>query len=1564
MGIIKIKQANEETTQEKVVEQEENSTTVKASSTNRGRKRTAILREDLSKKDENTSHYILNNGTAKTVITAEPTNYFDEETKEWKEVDNTLEDKGEIYENKRGKLKTQISKATRGKSVKVGKKDMSVSWSYLGKKTKDGLSLVSDTILKVDGKKVRSKAVYENADKNTDLEYKTSANSVKENIIVKEKSEDYKYQFALNTEGLQLRLSEDNTSIELCKEDKVEFRIPAPFMYDAKGVRSDDVYYELEPSENNKYIFTVVADADWINDKKREMPVTIDPQINVDGLISLEIKQQTGEVVCDSCCEQGSVRWRDTNLTDWWCVNNWDSTLARLYVTINKSAFSLLNKEVVKAEFVLTPLYVGSFDRCPKLIAYEREYFFYSMDDGTLRVDITDLMNDDSSTVSFTIEAVNMWDEFDLDAQDAMPYLEVISLTGENEKVVRKNISVAGIMNAEVNLGTGDYSIGYTDISSENSIMGIPIEHYMRFGGEDKHVGKNFRLNLNETFKKNSSKYVYTDAKGNEHGFKEYFYYLDETGKKEYLDVSKSSITVETDGTLKYGDQVVEVEYKSITGLKAETEKEGYKNIKYLEQRTNENKQIEEQIRSFKDALTNYKLVDTNKLPINVATSNIIGEIVQGWRSSSANEIGKTEVETLLGNVTDKKLLLDESDALNYISIKNRICYYKEYSDVNISTELNESSVLKIFLSQRSIMDSRNVILGYLYNMPSNYHRNDVIFNLKNLSLINISNLEFIEINKQYVWKEPSSCVQKSNIKAYGSEIINMIKSFNISVEQLNIQKDEAYLEKIYLEKQLQMYQEKSVNNKETFKTCAKEYFNLLEQKKEADAQTPINFLSDGHYIKGYNKEGKFIILFDKYENYAVVEYEQCYSKKDTRIARLYDNKENVVTFEYNTIDQLTAIKDVRGRKVSYKYEEGRLKEISFDTGEHVVLYYNSKGWISKVAEDKNCLITTIEDSYSSNLLTISEYSPVSLIGEGTSKLASECDSNGALINKTVVEEHLIDDLMDYVTVSNDEKQEVFKFNRDNNLHEYYELINNKVVKGERYEYANYWEDRTAQDNPRDVVVKLHKDKINTEYSKSFIFVDGDESKTTLNQFNLPASKVEKKTIGINGLEKNVQTSTTTYFYDDNQKLVKEEIVVQADYSNGYTLVKKYNYNLMGDVVRTETYVKGEESLKGKEIEETIYDKTGNAVKSFRYNTLDSSSKLYIETEYSEENKVVAEYDETGENKTEIEYVDGTNIVREQKLPNGSKFVYGHDSDDSVSAISHSTEDGEENSTQRKYNLGRLVKLTSGNNSVEYEYDAKGRTTKVKLNGTDYATYNYTEQNDSLGRLSTRTTELSHYSGHSIARVEDAFGREVSFKSGTDTLREFTYSENKLYKFKNKDKLYRYEYDLFDNLTSVQEIDSYDEDVCSGLNEKTAYNYCGKPITKTINGLVNHNYAYEYRSDASKTLDSITFNNNLKVKPQLDCLGRNKGKEILYSNTKVAEENISYIKVGDHATNMPATIWFGDKTNGSFQVKDSIRYAYDKMGNLEKVYDNGELAVRYAYDALNRLVREDNKYNN
>ena len=45
-------------------------------------------------------------------------------------------------------------------------------------------------------------------------------------------------------------------------------------------------------------------------------------------------------------------------------------------------------------------------------------------------------------------------------------------------------------------------------------------------------------------------------------------------------------------------------------------------------------------------------------------------------------------------------------------------------------------------------------------------------------------------------------------------------------------------------------------------------------------------------------------------------------------------------------------------------------------------------------------------------------------------------------------------------------------------------------------------------------------------------------------------------------------------------------------------------------------------------------------------------------------------------------------------------------------------------------------------------------------------------------------------------------------------------------------------------------------------------------------------------------------------------------------------------------------------------MRDSVKYAYDTMGNITEIYENGKLCVTYAYDKLNRLVRENNKKKN
>lgn len=75
----------------------------------------------------------------------------------------------------------------------------------------------------------------------------------------------------------------------------------------------------------------------------------------------------------------------------------------------------------------------------------------------------------------------------------------------------------------------------------------------------------------------------------------------------------------------------------------------------------------------------------------------------------------------------------------------------------------------------------------------------------------------------------------------------------------------------------------------------------------------------------------------------------------------------------------------------------------------------------------------------------------------------------------------------------------------------------------------------------------------------------------------------------------------------------------------------------------------------------------------------------------------------------------------------------------------------------------------------------------------------------------------------------------------------------------------------------------------------------------------------------------------------------------------LVSENYYYRKVGDHATNMPASMYYGDRNTGAYGMTENVRYAYDGMGNITKVYENGKMKIRYEYDALNRLVREDNK---
>lgn len=60
---------------------------------------------------------------------------------------------------------------------------------------------------------------------------------------------------------------------------------------------------------------------------------------------------------------------------------------------------------------------------------------------------------------------------------------------------------------------------------------------------------------------------------------------------------------------------------------------------------------------------------------------------------------------------------------------------------------------------------------------------------------------------------------------------------------------------------------------------------------------------------------------------------------------------------------------------------------------------------------------------------------------------------------------------------------------------------------------------------------------------------------------------------------------------------------------------------------------------------------------------------------------------------------------------------YGRASDGSVTAITASTEEGEDNGTQTLRTCGLVTEVRSGKTVVNYEYDQKRRLKKVKLGG-------------------------------------------------------------------------------------------------------------------------------------------------------------------------------------------------------------------------------------------------------
>ncbi len=266
-------------------------------------------------------------------------------------------------------------------------------------------------------------------EEDTDYEYSVSGSGVKECILVKKPKLLYRYSFVLQCENVTAQMEEDQSIVFLDHESgRKVFLIPAPFMEDAAGVSSNAVHYEMRALRDGMVGLTLSADSDFLNDKDRVFPVTIDPQINL---------------------------YRETRLITYKWANGWLAPSAVIPVGVENGSGKRMyiqfdipelpnNPRIKKAEliFTQTDALIASTDDAPFIGIYRVDESFCQgqctpTNDSTL-IDYARMCAGDDSTnpVTYTFDVTRLLD----DALKNNKFSQGLVLKALNENGLSRNV--------------------------------------------------------------------------------------------------------------------------------------------------------------------------------------------------------------------------------------------------------------------------------------------------------------------------------------------------------------------------------------------------------------------------------------------------------------------------------------------------------------------------------------------------------------------------------------------------------------------------------------------------------------------------------------------------------------------------------------------------------------------------------------------------------------------------------------------------------------------------------------------------------------------------------------------------------------------------------------------------------------------------------------------------------------------------------------------------------------------------------------------------------------------
>ncbi len=1414
-----------------------------------------LLGEDKAKREINVKHYIGNDGTATAIYSGKAVHYIEEQTAELKEVDNSLSDDGEGMRTNANAFITRFKKnAEDGEIYELTKGNCKVGLK--SKELAGNCNCGNNICTCEEANAVQSKMRFQDVSENVDLQYTVDSDRVKENIIVKQKGERYEYNFEVALQNLSVGISEDKKTLQLIDQNsgKVQFYIPSPFMTDAAGAYSDLVYYEIAEQNENTLSLKVIADGAWMNAQERVFPVVIDPQIVVQDSSIFEFDYY--ELVEKKYSGGSYNEWVKWNVVP--DPVKIDAT-HKMTVRVDKNKFPFQLNSVNEVTF---SLYASQTGAC-KI----NNVIYNLIKDGELKVNVTNSFKSTSSELKIELKEGNVEIYRFSNGQYPMK-LEINYL---KHKAEYRTLPLAGGVSCELDEVTGECVGKFSDMEIGSSALTLPIGHVHKKSSDNYGCGEDWRLNLHETLKKSGDEYFYTDGSGQVHAVDEVYYYVVNSSRHT---VDKSKVIVEADGSLSCSIDGVKYpvtrDMRTEAGLRVVTRLEGVKYAEHIEQRQDEEKQLEEYINSYKKTL------------------NDLYDIVK-------SDIKETSVKNL------RKLLF--FDSLSYV-------------DSILST-----------------------------------------FNASTHAILTCS--EFI---------------QAKNLKINAEN--------GKGTDTTNLFYDEQ-LEKVWTD---------AKEKPEQIRKLYRDYLTKKEQLKQLQRQMPTSYLVDDEdgTILCFNKDGNLCAATDRYENSISIEWSDISVNGENReaITAVYDG-ERKATLTYDRDGLLKSITDPLGNRAEYTYSSAnRLMKTVYSDGRTYTFNYNANGDLIGVKSGAEGETATLQ--YHGYKLRYINYGV-------TFETLTDTGAPGAAAGTG---RRTITYGTDYTSIGNGEETEYAKYGEEQGGYKkrcWYTVRNGKAggltlhrYVPRRFEFTLMPKkkreikdlgavDESIEENMDGYLPPLKTlAGTNGEYES---YAEADWEKTELDSFNRPVvTKTNWRRTGTGTDGRTEYTYyETEYRYDgenEHYPCVKKKTTLyrskegkNINTSEKEVTVEEYTYCEHGNLVKTERYVEGEEGTTGRTVTARECDAKGNTVKEYTYNTLDSTTKFYRESGYAENGLENEKVDESGENRTAVRYAEGSTRVREKVLPNGSRLAYGYDGMGRVTAITQSTAEGEENSTKIKYTLNCPTRLTSGNNVVYYEYDRQRRVSRVTANGTEtryeYAggTYDgernitspevtvdgetYAAKKSGRVKVTRGETTEERYTdkdGNAVCTVIDG---AVQTAGNYDADGMLTASADLV-----KQTTTRYTYDEEKRMRKAEGAELTEEYVYTERGELTAVRYTGA---------VEQTYLMSIGKNSKRETEFIILPNGMKCYPETDVNGRGTGKELCAGERKVYGEYVSYRKVGDHGTNMPSAVYYGLRKDGRYTVSDHLKYKYDELGNIAEITKNGERSAAYEYDALGRLVRENNR---